>query len=377
MNELQVLLEKVWISKEEDKEQYYQVKRKIPLFQELVQKQLGWRLIHTEKLIKIEKTPARAEQFMGIAAFNDVMDYCFLCAVLMFLEDKEEEERFLLSELIAFVEVQLKEAISIDWTQFSQRKSLVRVLRYLEDLRAVHVYEGSSEGFGQDSGREVLYENTGLSRYLATMFPYSIADCQGYEDFEKKEPEEDPAAQRVHRVYRQLLTCPAVYWEEETEPDALYIKNQRTWITRKLAGTVGGRLDIHRRSAFWMLEEGETWGRVHPGEGMLGEVVLLVCENLQRRIKDGTYSLDSAQRVGLRLDALHALIAEVRRRYASYWSKEFREMSEARLCHFVVQYMEDWMLAQRNTDDPEHMVWIMPAAGKLRGEYTEKGETKA
>ena len=60
MNELQVLLEKVWISKEEDKEQYYQVKRKIPLFQELVQKQLGWRLIHTEKLIKIEKTPARA-----------------------------------------------------------------------------------------------------------------------------------------------------------------------------------------------------------------------------------------------------------------------------------------------------------------------------
>ena len=56
MNELQVLLEKVWISKEEDKEQYYQVKRKIPLFQGLVQKQLGWRLIHTEKLIKIEKT---------------------------------------------------------------------------------------------------------------------------------------------------------------------------------------------------------------------------------------------------------------------------------------------------------------------------------
>ena len=55
---------------------------------------------------------------MGIAAFSDVMDYCFLCAVLMFLEDKEEEERFLLSELIAFVEVQLKEAISIDWTQF-------------------------------------------------------------------------------------------------------------------------------------------------------------------------------------------------------------------------------------------------------------------
>ena len=35
MNELQVLLEKVWISKEEGKEQYYQVKRKIPLFQEL------------------------------------------------------------------------------------------------------------------------------------------------------------------------------------------------------------------------------------------------------------------------------------------------------------------------------------------------------
>ena len=132
MNEVRTLFEKFWICKDSDKETYYKVKRDIPNFQKFVREQLGWKLIHTENLLKLEKIPAHAESFMGIQEFSDVLDYCILCVVLMYLEDKEEEEQFLLSELIDYVETKLKGSISIDWTSFAQRKSLVRTLQYME-----------------------------------------------------------------------------------------------------------------------------------------------------------------------------------------------------------------------------------------------------
>ena len=52
------------------------------------------------------KIPAHAEAFMGIEEFTDLKDYCILCVLLMYLEDKAEGEQFLLSELIDYVETQ-------------------------------------------------------------------------------------------------------------------------------------------------------------------------------------------------------------------------------------------------------------------------------
>ena len=154
MNECRTLFENFWICKETDKETYYKVKRDIPNFQKFIREQL----VHTESLLKLEKRPAHAEAFMGIGEFTEIRDYCILCVVLMYLEDKEEQEQFLLSELIDYVEVQLGAYMSIDWTSFTQRKSLVRVLQYVEKLQMLRVYEGRSEAFGMEAGQEVLYE---------------------------------------------------------------------------------------------------------------------------------------------------------------------------------------------------------------------------
>ena len=161
MNEVRTLFENFWICKDADKETYYKVKRDIPDFQKFIRDQLGWKLIHTENLLKLEKKPAHAEAFMGIGEFTEIRDYCILCVILMYLEDRGEGEQFLLSELIDYVETQLKSVLPVDWTSFSQRKSLVRVLQYMEKLQMLHVYEGKSEAFGVEEGQEVLYENTG------------------------------------------------------------------------------------------------------------------------------------------------------------------------------------------------------------------------
>ena len=170
MNEVRTLFEKFWICKDTEKETYYKVKRDIPAFQRFVREQLGWRLVHTENILKLEKRPAHAEPFMGISEFTEIRDYCILCVVLMYLEDKEEQEQFLLSELIDYVETQLKDYMEVDWTSFSQRKSLVRVLQYMEKLQMLRVYEGKVNHSVQKPDRKYYMKIQDIPSILLQVF---------------------------------------------------------------------------------------------------------------------------------------------------------------------------------------------------------------
>ena len=378
MNEVRTLLEQFWICKASDKETYYKVKRDIPNFQRFVREQLGWKLIHTENLLKLEKRPAHAEPFMGVQEFTDIRDYCILCVVLMYLEDKEEQEQFLLSELIDYVETQLKAYMQIDWTSFTQRKSLVRVLQYMERLQMLRAYEGSSEAFGLEAGQEVLYENTGYSKYFATSFPMDISEYESWEDFEKtgfEELQEDRGAIRINRVYRQLAVCPSFYWEGNEDADALYLKNQRQWVARYLDDNLGGRLDIHRNTAFLILEEDDCYGAVHPRDAMLPEVVLLVCAQLRSEVEAGKLSRQENECVILSQAEFMEMVLSCRRTWENAWSKEYREMDDKKLIENVFDYMKNWLLLRREKEQ----IIILPAAGKIAGFYPDdfKGGTQA
>lgn len=367
MNEIRTLLENYWICKDNDRDMYYRVKRDIPLFQRFTREQLGWKLIHTEHLLKLEKIPAHAEGFMGILEFSDLRDYCILCVVLMYLEDKEEQEQFLLSELISFVEAQLKSYMEIDWTSFSQRKSLVRVLQYMEGLQMLRVYEGSSEAFGQEAGQEVLYENTGYSKYFAASFAVDISDYTSWRDFEKVQLEElsqNRGHIRTNRVYRQLVTSPALYWENNEDADGLYLRNQRQWVAKYMEENLGGRLDLHKNMACWMVGEDDCYGKVHPRAAMLAEIVLLVCGAVRDKIEKQELKREENECIYMNSQDFDHMIWSCRERWKGAWSKEYREMSHDKLVHSVRQYMQAWMMIRM-----EEPVCILPAVGKAAGFY--------
>ncbi len=167
MSAISLLLDNYWIVRDKNKEEYYSIKHELSNKETMrfIQEMLGWKLIHTDRLLKLEKIPAHAKSFMGIQEFVETRDYCLLCAVLMYLEDKEENSQFLLSDLIRYVEAIINEYMEVDWTSFSQRKSLVRVLQFVENKGMLKVYEGDSSSYTKEVTSEVLYENTGLSRY--------------------------------------------------------------------------------------------------------------------------------------------------------------------------------------------------------------------
>lgn len=370
MNEFRTLLENFWICKDADKELYYKVKRDIPNFQKFVREQLGWKLVHTENLLKLEKRPARGEAFMGIGEFLDIRDYCILCAVLMYLEDKEEHEQFLLSELIDYVETGLKPYIAIDWTLFTQRKSLVRVLQYMEKLQMLRVYEGRSEGFGLESGQEVLYENTGYSKYFATSFSVDISGFESFEDFEKAEFEEieqNRGSLRINRVYRQLAICPCMYWESVEDADSLYLKNQRQWVAKYISENMGGNLDLYKNMACISLDADDCYGLLHPRDAMLPEIVLLVCKGIQKEILNGHLLKGDNELIFTTFGQMSDIILQCRKNHSAGWSKEYREINEELLVENVLEYMKNWMMI-RFFDE---QIIILPAVGRTAGVYPE------
>ena len=368
MSELRTLFEKFWICRDTDKESYYRVKRDIPQFQRFVREQLGWKLVHTENLLKLEKRPAHAEPFMGIGEFTEIRDYCILCVVLMYLEDKEEQEQFLLSELIDYVETQLKDYMEVDWTSFTQRKSLVRVLQYMERLQMLRVYEGQSEAFGMEAGQEVLYENTGYSRYFATSFPVDISGYQSWKDFETtdfEEVQEDRGAARINRVYRQLAVCPAMYWEESDDADARYLKNQRQWVAKYLRENLGGQLDIYKNTACLTLDEDDCYGSVHPRNAMLPEVVLLVCSSIQDELAAGSLKKSDNECIYVDRYEFEHIILSCRKKWLFAWSKEFREMEKTKFVETVKEYMKNWQMIRCE----DERIVIYPVAGRVSGVY--------
>ena len=98
MNGLEILLSRRWILKSEDKDLYYKLRDELGEIRKFASDKLGCVITENSLLIKMEKIPAVAEPFMGIREFSANEEYAFLCMLLMFLEDKDAQEQFILSQ---------------------------------------------------------------------------------------------------------------------------------------------------------------------------------------------------------------------------------------------------------------------------------------
>ena len=175
MNALEVLLSRRWILKSREKELYYQVKDEIGKYKKFFLEKLGYQVIVNPYLIKVEKVPAHAESWMGIGEFTAPMEYAFFCLILMFLESKDALEQFVLSELTEYVQGEYHQE-QIDWTVYRYRRHLIKVMKYCVTVGILNMDDGNEENFAKDETSEVLYENTGVSRFFMRNFTQNIMD---------------------------------------------------------------------------------------------------------------------------------------------------------------------------------------------------------
>lgn len=367
MKPLEVLLSKRWILKNRDKELYYQLKDEIGKSRDFLTEKLGYQAIVTPNLIKLEKIPAYAQNWMGIQEFSDHLEYIFLCMILMFLEERDSGEQFVLSMLTEYIQGNIKEE-QIDWTIYNYRRHLVKVMKYCVKVGILEIDDGSEDNFMKSDEGEVLYQNTGASRYFMKNFSRDISDYQKQEDFLKEEwigMNEDRGIIRRQRVYRSLLMSPGIYFNDDTEEDFAYVRHYRGMIQEELDRFFDCELQVHKTSAFLVMGEDSNLGKSFPEENTLSDIVLLWCGLFRQKINDGDIEVPVGEDIVISTQQFVAISEECKRRYGNGWIKTYREMTMGEFCNKLKEYMIIMEMIKEIYDQ----IMIYPIVGKVEGCY--------
>ncbi len=369
MTTIEALLNKRWIVKAEEKDLYYQVKDEAGQYKKFFSEKLGYQIVINPYLIKLEKMSAKAEPWMGILEFTDKLHYVFLCLLLMLLEDLEAGEQFVLSQLTEYIQAKYEEE-KIDWTLFQYRRHLIKVIKFCVNNYIIKVNDGSEDSFISDYEGDVLYENTGISKYFMKIFSQNILNFTKPEEFAASEwidVNEDRGIIRRQRVYRKLLLTMGVDKEGEEDEDFAYIKNYRNMIEEDFQSLFECELQVYKTSAYLIMGDNCSVGRAFPTESTLSDIILLCNYVLKEKIERREIFLQADESAKLSLTQFQSIIEECRRRYASGLIKTFREKTGTEFYQLVEEYMEinGFILI----DHRHAEVQLRPIIGKIVGNY--------
>jgi uncharacterized protein (TIGR02678 family) len=366
---LKILLDNYIILKEENRDLYYDIKDNYKNFKTFVEEKLGYNLIIHQDFIKLEKFPGRVESWMGIEEFKDKLDYCFFILLLMFLEDKGKEEQFILSSFIDYINGNF-ELEKIDWTIYSNRRSLIRTLKFAQKIYLIKVTDGEEQNFADNEGGEVLYENTGISKYVVRTFPVDISQAKGIDDLMNFTPDfvdEQRGVFRRYRVYQTLVMNPVMYNNGADDQDFAYVKNYHSRIREDLEGYLNWNLHVHREGALVLLEEGERGKNTFPNSLGVSDIVLLFNKRILDLLKGGKLFLEKDSCIHLNKEQLIDILECIKREKSKGWSKEYREGTTAYLVEELLEFMKGYNMLE----EKDGKILLKPLIGKIVGDYPE------
>lgn len=374
MELLKTLLDNYIIIKEDNRDLYYDIKDNLKSFKTFIQEKLGYDILTHQDFIKLEKFPGRVHGWMGIDSFEEKLDYCLFILLIMFLEDKGKEEQFVLSQLIEYVTLNFEED-NLDWTVYSNRKAIIRVLKFALKLKIMKVNDGDEDNFANNVSAEVLYENTGLSKYIVRSFPMDITEAKSYKDFINfawKDIDDNRGALRRNRVYRDIVMSPVLYNEGSEDQDFYYLKNFKGIIENDIEKYLSWKLHVHKDAALIVLEEQERINTYFPYNSAISDIALCLNKLIVDKLKDKEMNINENSNIELSRDEFKKLLSELRNSKSHGWSKEYRECNDMYLYEGIINYMKGYnMLFEK-----EDKIIIRPIVGKIIGDYPKNFNEK-
>lgn len=370
------LLENYLILKERDKELYYDIKDNIDKYKDFIYDNLAYDIVIKDDFIKLEKTPGAPEEWMGISEFTEIKEYIFFILLITFLEDKNKEEQFILSSITEYIEHNYPDE-KIEWTIFKNRKSLIKVMKFAIDIGIIKKNDGSEEEFSKSEAGDVLYESTGLSRYIVRRFNKDIEDSESYEDLLSDEfsgISKDLGTVRKNRVFRRLLLSPVIYNDEEDNGDYDYIKSKRSFIRNTFEENLGWDIHVHKNGALAVLENSNEVKDTFPSKKGESAAVLFINKEVRNKIKLGDFKKEDNDIIIMKNYEFDEFIVEVRKTHGHGFTKTLRDASEEVFINIIRNFMKDFSMIREEKD----FTILMPIVGKVLGEYPEdyKGEAK-
>ena len=201
-------------------------------------------------------------------------------------------------------------------------------------------------------------------------FAMDISNHMNPSDFFQSEwfdMNEDRGIVRRQRVYRKLLLSLGIYREKEQDEDFNYIKNYRNIIENDLSKLVDCSLQIHKSSAYLIMDENGYLGKPYPPDNSIASAILLFQNDIVEDVKNGKLKVVVNEILTMTSVELLDRIASVRKKYGVALSKALRDMQEESVVLTVLEQMQALDLIRKSELSEEYK--LMPIVGKLVGRY--------
>jgi uncharacterized protein (TIGR02678 family) len=320
----------------------------------------------------LEKIPVDPKAWMGMQDFTAPQDYAFFCCGLAFTERRSVEEQFLLSDITEDIQDLYPGEFPLDWTNYQHRKSLVRALKKMTDLRIIKVVDGDIDIFAGNEEHEVLYEVTVHARYFMRSYPDDLFRYHTTEEILDIEWQRHQADARRKRVYRKLLFSPAVYRESHDDQDFAYIRNFRNRLREDLEEHTPFQLEVYKNAAMLVLPERKQLFTLFPDQKAIMNVAL----HFQTYIRENIdlYTVHSLGEIKLTMAEFTQISKTVKKIYGHGWSKKYRDMPYVNVAEELLQLYKEWEMAAVEKD--MGMVVLKPAIARMTGHYPADYETE-
>ncbi len=365
---IQVLLSRFWIVKEDDPELYAIIRDRESVIKDYMREKCGFRLIVHRYFIKLEKIPAQAEEWMGIQEFQEPLDYVLLCSVLAFLENKSVDDQFLLSQLCEELKLLAPENVRLNWENYVHRKSLIRVLKWMQEMKMIRIIDSNNLLFTHDEKEaEALYEPTVLSRYFMRTYPKDLYRFSNRNEILKADLPDDDSIKRRHQVYRRLLLSPAVYESEMSKEEWLYIKNYRYRIAEDFQKMAGLSLEVYKKTALAAINDQKSKLHQFPDEKMITALCLQFAQEVRYRLRVEETDRNERGWIILTTVQFEQWLQSCKERFDYGWSKEYKKQSLSKTAKELLHFLSIWKLAR--VDEKRAIIYLLPAMGRMEGDY--------
>ena len=365
---LRILLEKFWILRLEEPEAYQLIREREKILKRYVDEKFGFDLIVHQHFIKLEKIPVETKSWMGIKEFQESRDYAIFCCALAFTENRSVDEQFLLSDICEDIKDMYPGDIPLDWTNYNHRRSLVRVIKQMENLSILKIVEGEIDQFAMNEDQEVLYETTIYARYFMRSYPKDLFEYDSVIDILTSEWERHETDERRKRVYRKLMISPVVYRESDDDPDFAYIRNYRNRLKDDLEAHTLFRLEVFKNAAMLVSDERKQELTLFPDQKAIMDVVL----HFASFIRENSEQFQPNELGNIRMTQVmfEQTVKEVHAIYGHGWSKQYREGSIASTMNELIDVLNGWEMLTMDNDTGVYL--IRPLLGRISGRYPNR-----
>jgi uncharacterized protein (TIGR02678 family) len=371
------LFEHYWISKERQPDLYTLVYRHEIELKDLFERWFRYRLIIEPEYIKLVKTPVEAKPWMGIQSFQHRLDYIFLSCFIAYMEEKGEGQQFVLQDVCeAIINYYPGPASEVTWTSRSVRQSLVRSVRYCEDMFVVKTFDRKIDDFQDNESHDMLFETTPFLRYFLNSFYFNYSAVRSFDDLREFmiEEEKREGVQPKHRFMRRLFLEPNIKREALSEEEKTLLEQYGSQLIRNVSEEFD-HLELEEYPSMFMLTHARHfYGHYYPAQNKSSTLSLMTTQfgtYLWDQIANGSIIPDEIGTVTFTSDQALQIFALVKEMNDHGWSITYQRENTEKVWKEALSYMNSFGLAREESGH----VYVCEALGRVTGEY-EKGDNE-